>query len=247
MNGPFQYTFANGKTADVIEVEQRTELKTALKQLGFNQYYPTLVLVGGASKITESDLLRLEKIFIDIITPLVQELGIIVIDGGTDAGIMKLIGKARATIGGTFPLIGVAAIGTVELSDVFSVSHGRAFLAPEHTHFILVPGHNWGDESPWLAEIPTLFSNNLPSVTLVINGGEITWQDVWYSVNEGRSTMILAGSGRTADQLATAVRGEITDSRAIPLVESGLLSVIDLNQNSDLLTQEIKLRLVSVK
>jgi hypothetical protein len=162
MNKPFSYTFANGQTASVIEVEQWENLSKALRQLGFYQFCPTLVLVGGASKIQEADLLRLERIFVEILAPLAESLGIIIVDGGTDAGIMKLIGKAREKIKGTFPLIGVAAIGTVKLPHALSFLPDAANLAPHHTHFVLVPGKKWGDESPWLAHLPSLLSNGLP-------------------------------------------------------------------------------------
>ncbi|HAC63757.1 MAG TPA: hypothetical protein DCF68_09505 [Cyanothece sp. UBA12306] len=239
MNKTFKYTFADGQTADVIEVEQWNHLGEAIQKLGFEQFYPSLVLVGGASKISPTDMNRLEQIFVEILAPIAESLGLIVFDGGTDAGIMKLIGQARAKIDGTFPLVGVAAIGTVILPNSQTNSPDTAALAPHHTHFILVPGNNWGDESPWLAHIPNLLSHGLPSVTLVINGGEITWRDVTYSVQEGRSTLILGGSGRTADLLAAAMTGEFSDPRAEPLVISGLLKVISLNKNLDLIAQEL--------
>jgi hypothetical protein len=79
-------------------------------------------------------------------------------------------------------------------------------------------------------------------VTLVINGGEITWQDVAFSIQAGRPTLILGGSGRTADQLASAMAGSITDVRAIPLIDSGLLHIITLNQPLDLIAQELHYR-----
>ena len=243
MKKTFKYTFANGHTADVMEVEQWSHLDEAIKQFGFDQFRPTLVLVGGASKISPTDMSRLKQIFVEILAPLAESLGVIVLDGGTDAGIMQLIGQARAKIKGTFPLIGVAAIGTVELPDSPPNLADTAALAPNHTHFVLVPGNNWGDESPWLAHLPSLLSNGLPSVTLVINGGEITWHDVACSVNAGRPTLILRGSGRTADRLAAAMRGEVSDERADPLIISGLLHIITLNQNLDFIAQELHRRL----
>ncbi|ACK68190.1 conserved hypothetical protein [Rippkaea orientalis PCC 8801] len=243
MKQPFKYTFADGQTADVIEVEQWNHLHQALKQLGFHEFHPTLVLVGGASKISPTDMTRLEQIFVEILAPLAESLGVIVVDGGTDAGIMKLIGQARDKIKGTFPLIGVAALGTVQLPHASPYLVDAAFLAPHHTHFVLVPGTQWGDESPWLAHLPSLLSNGLPSVTLVVNGGEITWRDVAYSVKEGRPTFVLGGSGRTADQLASAMRGDMADERATPLIDSGLLHIIKLNQNLDLIAQELQRKL----
>jgi hypothetical protein len=56
-----------------------------------------------------------------------------VIDGGTDAGVMQLIGRARAASGGRFPLIGVAAEGTVMVPGAGTSSPDATELEPNHT------------------------------------------------------------------------------------------------------------------
>lgn len=234
----FQYTFSNGLTARAIQVHDWPELPEALQCLGFTPPCPTLVLVGGASNISESDYALLEKIFTNILAPLAESFNITVVDGGTDAGIMQLMGKARVAINGTFPLMGVAAFGTILAPGVMAMGRDAASLDPHHTHFVLVPGYRWGDESRWLARIATLVSQESPSVTLVINGGEITWQDVTFSVRENRPTLIIAGSGRTADQIAAALRGELSDARTDTLIASGLVQAINIHQ-----TQELEQRL----
>ncbi len=82
--------------------------------------------------------------------------------GGTDAGIMRFMGQARTEIGGTFPWIGVAAIDTVILPDLPPPPSSDAEpWESHHTHFVLVPGSNWGDESPWLARTASYYTNNL--------------------------------------------------------------------------------------
>ncbi len=240
MNAPRLHTFTDGHEAALIEVSQFSELLPALRQLGLPEYCPVLVLVGGASQISLESYHRLQDIFNTIIAPLAEQLKLVVVDGGTDAGIMRLIGEARAAIGGTFPLVGVAASGTVNLAHWPSAKEDATPLAPHHSHFILVPGNNWGDESPWLARVSSLIAGNYPSITLVLNGGEITWQDVAYSVKEGRRTLILDGSGRTADRLAAAILGNVTDERASGLIASGLLALVDLNQPSNQLKEALE-------
>ncbi|MEQ8757482.1 MAG: hypothetical protein RID09_28695 [Coleofasciculus sp. G1-WW12-02] len=225
-------TFNNNLTAHVVQVHSFTALRTALHQLGLDQPRPTLALVGGASKISESDKNDLRHLFIEVIAPLAEQLGMAVVDGGTDAGIMQFIGQARTKIRATFPLIGVAAIGTVILPGVKNVNADAEMLEPNHTHFVLVPGGNWGDESPWLSQIGSHLAKGLPSVTIVVNGGEITWQDVAQSVKAKRPAIVLAGSGRTADKLAAALQGEVTDERAIDLVASGLLHAIEMSKGA---------------
>jgi hypothetical protein len=226
-----KYTFNNELTAHSVQVQSRVELSDALSEIGFRGTRPTLVIVGGASGISQADMTRLQRLFVEEIAPIAQALGITVIDGGTDAGVMRFMGQARAEIGGTFPLIGVAAVGTVILPDVPPSKSDAAPLEPNHSHFVLVPGSNWGDESPWLAQVASVLSEGCPSLTLVVNGGEITLQDVRYSIEAGRPVVTLDGSGRTADKLAAALRGEATDERARELVASGLVRAIDMRQS----------------
>ena len=52
-------------------------------------------------------------------------------------------------------------------------------LDPHHTHFILVPGKNWGDESFWIDQIAIQLAGDQPSVAVLVNGGKIAHdQDV---------------------------------------------------------------------
>ncbi|WP_013325165.1 hypothetical protein [Gloeothece verrucosa] len=230
----FEYNFNNGLNTKAVQVRDWQELPQALQLLGFTRSYSTLVLVGGAGKISESDYALVQKIFLRILAPLAESLQITVVDGGTDTGIMRLMGKARASIEGTFPLLGVAAYGTVVTPGLMTFNRDAACLDPYHTHFVLVPGHRWGDESQWLARIPSIISETSPSVTLVINGGEITWHDINFSVREGRPTLILAGSGGTADQIAAALREELCDAPTDTLISSGLIQAINIQHTHQL-------------
>ena len=75
-------------------------MPTSLDTIGLDSKHPTLVLVGGASGISKADMSRLQRLFVEAIAPIAQELGVAVVDGGTDAGIMRFIGQARTEIGG---------------------------------------------------------------------------------------------------------------------------------------------------
>lgn len=92
---------------------------------------------------------------------------------------------------------------------------------------LLVPGSNWGDESAWIAEVATQLALGKPSVTVLINGGEVTWEDARQSVRAGRLLITVAGSGRTADLIAAGLRGDSSDERAKELIASGLVQLVD--------------------
>ncbi len=241
MDQPVRVTFPNGRTACVAQVHAWTELATVLHKLGLQQLRPTLVLIGGASKISPEDLEHLRRLFVDVLAPLAQAFGAYVVDGGTDAGVMRLMGQARAVAAGTFPLIGVAPVGAVRVPGATEPGENSERLEPHHSHFVLVPGNQWGDESPWLAHVATLLSQDSRSATILINGGEITWKDASQAVRSSRPMLVIAGSGRVADILAEALRGgQITDGRATELVESGLMQAIDLAEGPQTLATVLK-------
>jgi hypothetical protein len=60
----------------------------------------------------------------------------------------------------------------------------------------------------------------LPSVTVLVNGGEITLSDASYSLDEDRPVLVLAGTGRTADRIAAAYHGDRNDVRAARIAAS---------------------------
>ncbi|NES80883.1 MAG: hypothetical protein F6K10_05470 [Moorea sp. SIO2B7] len=225
------YFFENYSTGKAIQVNDFSELSDSFQNLELDVSRPTIVIVGGASKISKEEMNHLQKFFLKVIAPLAESLDAVVVDGGTDAGIMRLIGQAHTKIRATFPLIGVAAIGTVHLPDTPNYNPDSAPLEPNHTHFLLVPGSNWGDECPWISRTANILSEGYSSVTLVINGGEITWQDILYSIEAKRPIITLEGSGRTADKLAAAVRGEFFDERTSKIIAEGDVQAINIRHS----------------
>lgn len=224
----------------VYSLDSAVGLVSALETLGLGAKRPTLVIVGGASGLDDAQRDRLQSLFDDVLAPLAEELQLYVVDGGTDAGVMRMMGEARTHIGGSFRLIGVAPRELVHLPDAPASHPDASTLEPHHTHCLLVPGDRWGAESPWIAEVATQLSGELPSMTVLINGGSVTWQDANASVQAGREILIMAGSGRTADIMAAALNGSsVDDPRISPLMASGLLSAIDLEAELSLLKRQL--------
>jgi SLOG in TRPM, prokaryote len=228
MQEPFSIEFPNGLTAKALHLPPNADLAATLESWELPNPRPTIAIVGGASKISEADRERLRSLFLQVLAPLAESLNACVVDGGTDAGVMQMMGEARWKTGATFPLIGVAPVGLAILPNQEAATEDAAPLEPHHTHFLLVPGSQWGDESAWIAEVASTLSGSCASVTVLINGGEITWRDAQESVAANRSIVVIAGSGRTADILVAALNGTVNDDRAPALVESGLLQAVDL-------------------
>jgi len=237
---PAKYTFSNGRSALAVRVRHGEELPTALHELGLRSGQPNLVLIGGASKMDVKELNGIRSLFVEGLVPAIAALDATVIDGGTDAGIMQLMGQARAITGETFPLIGVAVAGKVTTPDRIDHSGKGTFLEPHHTHFVLVPGTHWGDESPWLFRVADVLAARAASLTILVNGGEIAWEDVTQSVKAGHPVLVIGGSGRTADTIANALHKEATDERTKRLVDSNLLRVVDLTSDFGELTRVVE-------
>jgi hypothetical protein len=65
-----------------------------------------------------------------------------------------------------------------------------------------VPGSQFGDESSWIIDTATLLSKDYKSVTILINGGEVSRKDIQLSLENGRPVIALSRTGRLADELA---------------------------------------------
>lgn len=196
--------------AHKLELNSMEKISECLESLELNNEQPVIVVVGGAGGIREDDWKPIRKA-LDIIAQAAHEFGAAIIDGGTDSGVMAINGQIRAQKEYKFPLIGIAAVGTVKwpgrklsLKERMALNEYAGPLDANHTHFILTPGNEWGDESPWLAEIATQLAGNQPSVAVLINGGQISRDmDVPNNMKAGRTVLVIEGTGRAADEFAT--------------------------------------------
>ena len=223
MKAPLQLDFLNGDTARAVEVSEVRELPTALVSLGLAPPRRTVVVVGGAGGLDDAGMERLRPVVGSGIVPVLERLGAVGVDGGTLSGVIRMLGEARSAQRAVFPLVGVVAAGTVALPGRPAPPLASAVLEPHHTHFVIVPGDQWGADSPWIAHTATVLAGGAPSITVLINGGDIAYSDVERSVQAGRRVVVVAGSGRTADVIAQALAGAGAEERSQALTESGLV------------------------
>jgi len=189
-----QISLKRGVDVGAVNIADNSEIPDALTQLGIPHPNKAIVLVGGAGGIGFTDLLPMKKA-VAIVAQLAEETGSVVVDGGTQAGIMTEIGVQRKKHGYTFPLVGVVFDSLLMKEDPKSI------LDANHTHFFLIPGDDWGDESGWISKIATGIAGGNKSLTVLINGGNISRQDVEYSLLENRPTFVMRGTGRMADEI----------------------------------------------
>jgi hypothetical protein len=224
----------NGQVDDIpasrIRIGSTDEITAALHGAGLRLDRAVIVLVGGAGTMGDKELETVDQVLRDEVVPLAERRDAVVIDGGTDSGVMQLIGRARSASGGRFPLIGVAAESTVLLPGVETPSPDAVRLEPNHTLFLLVPGTQWGDEAPWMMDVAGVVAGRRSSVTVLVNGGQVAYTDAAASLRSGRPVVVLAGSGRTADAIAKARAGDGGDDRAVEIAASPLTTVADVSR-----------------
>jgi hypothetical protein len=102
----------DGRAAVAVLPSTLADLRRSVDELGLGAPLPVVAVVGGAGGIDEQTMDELSTVFTDVIVPVIRERGAVAVDGGTDSGVMRLLGRARAA-GAPFPLVGVAALGTV--------------------------------------------------------------------------------------------------------------------------------------
>lgn len=231
---PLLFEFPGGARAQATDVGDLGELASALTSLGLSPPRPTVVVVGGAGGLDHAGIERLRPVIATGIMPVLERLGAAAVDGGTLSGVMRMLGEARWAQGGAFPLVGVVAEGTVVVPGRPAPPGADAVLEPHHSHFMIVPGDQWGAEAPWIAHTATVLAGAAPSITVLINGGEIAYSDIERSVQAGRRVAVIAGSGRTADVIASALAGTGSDERALALTESGLVGAVPVDDPSAL-------------
>jgi len=203
--------------AVVVRLSATRGADAALGELGLRTGTPTLVLVGGAGGMSAETSTQVGEVFGHLLVPFIEKNGLAVIDGGTSSGIMEIAGVARTTRRAVFPLIGV-------LPEAL-VPERAGLLQKDHTHFLLTPGHAWGDEVTWISALATALSGPAASLTLLVNGGEIAWRDAAASVAAGRPVLVADGSGRTADEIARTATHHALDPRAVELLKSHLVTI----------------------
>ena len=225
--------------------DERSDLAQAISELQLETGYPVIVLIGGGIEEQQAEATRRA---IQTISKIAEDMNTVVICGGTDMGVMAEIGQIKGRKHYKFPLVGIAPEELVTWTDGPDSTNflwwgtQRWQLEPHYSHFILVPGSEFGDESPWIVDTATILSKGNRSVTILINGGEVSRKDIDLSLEHGRPVIALSRTGRLADEIARqpkrhkliTVAPANADQRIINLVQAAL-SVDEKSMQTDAL------------
>ncbi len=223
----------DAQKAPGIIVPMKSDPDLLKEALGFKEPRPAIFISGGASGMSERDVQMTKQIVANGIVRFAQEHQMVVIDGGTESGVMKMMGDARREKGYTFPLIGIAPMGKVDYPGHHNPNK-EASLENGHSHFVLVDGKEWGDESATIVNLTHAISGGgeKKALGIVINGGKITRQDVYLATSKERNLpiLVLEGSGRFADELASAHKSGQTSEKVIKAILRGDITLVSTNE-----------------
>lgn len=239
LSDPFPVPFDATHTAQAIRVSPHVPPAAALAALDLPPYNGVLVFHGGAGKMEKDYMDAARQFLIRTISPLAQKHHLLIIDGGTQSGTAQILGEAREALNGTYPLIGVMPEGSVSYPtpDSPAADDDDNKLNRSHSHFILVEGSTFGDESELLVGL--LRAAGCPGAAFVINGGDIVLTEAKMHGEQGNPIITLRGSGRLADRLADPTS---TERRQLP--PSTRLHVVNITDPQgciDLLNRLLKL------
>ena len=237
-----EISFENGNHAVFVTVPCDTDPQTILKALDLAPPNALVIVLGGAKGLDDSLKTRLTELFGDAIAPAAAELGALIIDGGTQSGVMAMAGEAVARNGRRSQLLGIVPAGKVTYPGgpaEGGIADG-APLEPNHSHFVLVESNEWGGETGKMLELARSF--NAPIVVILVNGGAIAADETLQSVRNGWPIVVIQGSGRFADELSAAVRdGQSAKSREVSeIARSGRVAVFHVDDATEKLRDKLR-------
>ena len=206
--GKKEILFPNGNRARLVAPPAGTPAASILKALDIEQPKALIMLVGGAAGLDESLRPRLVQLFSRGIAHAVADRNALIIDGGTQAGVMAMMGQGVADRGRNSILLGVAPAGKVTYpgGPTGGCIEDGAPLDPNHSHFVLVESNEWGGETETMYELAEELSKEIPVLTVLLNGGQVAKHEILESVCHGWAIIVIEGTGRLADEIAMAVR-----------------------------------------
>ena len=227
---PQEIVFQNNNGAKLVTASRGTPMAALIKSLEISQPKNLILLIGGADKLDEKLTSRLTQLFSRGIARAAADAEALTIDGGTQAGVMQIMGQSIADRGRKSSLLGVAPAGKVTYPGGPTIAgNDSAPLDPNHSHFVLVDGKEWGSETETLFEVAAAF--DVPVLAILVNGGAIAKDELLQSVRRSWPVIVIKGSGRLADEVAALKEqpSPIEDPVLAEIVEEGDLRIFPIN------------------
>lgn len=219
--------FPNGRTARLLEALPTISSSQITKWFDLASQRFSIAMHLGAIEMEPEYQEKMRVLLCNSVIKFAQDNQALVADGGTDAGVMQIMGDAYKATNSTFPLLGVTVKNSITYPGGPLPENGRWSLNDAHTHFVIVDADDFGAESQLLVGMARATGG--AGLALVINGGGIVRNEIEMHARLGTPVIALKGTGRYADALANAIK--TSELRAM-FDEGSYLDVFDINRQS---------------
>jgi SLOG in TRPM, prokaryote/SMODS and SLOG-associating 2TM effector domain 1/Protein of unknown function (DUF4231) len=220
--------FANNNEAIAVSPSATSSAEDIVRALDIKPYKAIVLVLGGAARVDQKLVPQLVQLFGRGIARAAAEANAVIIDGGTQAGVMAMMGEAVAGRGYKSTLVGVAPAGKVTYpSDSATGDSATSVpLEPNHSHFFLVEGSDWGAETATIYKLIGVLTRKgtesasperkprkqaaeesatkVPALAILASGGPISRDEVLRAVRNNLPLIVVEGSGGLADEVAAA-------------------------------------------
>lgn len=214
--------FPGGKRAQAVLAPEQAHAGELVRALDLPPFATVILLAGGAAFMEQSEKAHLQALFTEGIASAASAQDAVIIDGGTESGVMALMGQGVAQQEQKPPLLGVSPEGKVSYPGKVDVGEESGPLDPNHSHFVLVETDEWGGETAMMYALGQFLAAGRPSVAVLVNGGGIARNEVLYNVRQRRPIIVIEGSGRLADDIARLWR----EKSAFPSDDAALAEIV---------------------
>lgn len=194
--------FPNNREATAVSPPAGATAQEILDALGIKPHKAVLLIIGGADSIDEKLKPQLTQLFGRGIARAAVNVDAVIIDGGTAAGVMAMMGQGVADRCFQSTLVGVAPLGKVTYPG--AKGDGDTQLDPNHSHFVLAEGDSWGSETNVIFKLVCALRSRAPAVVLLAGGGATTKREALQAVRQNLPLLAVEGSGGLADEIAVA-------------------------------------------
>src|SRR5437588_2802298 len=222
--------FSPGLSARAVIAPPDVDGARLITQLGLPPASAVVAVNGSTAEGTSTPALT--EAIVEGVGGAIINQGWTAVTGATDAGVFSLLGQAAEALAPRTPRapwIGVAPLGLVTWPGHPS-STDAVPLERHHSHFALVEGDKWGNETrALLALTSALGERGAPSAAVIAGGGAMTRREAAGHARAGRPIIVLGGSGRLADELARAVTNDTQDDDELAgILRYGRVVVCDI-------------------
>lgn len=218
--------FPNGNQSSVVRVAEGIPASQIVSTFGIMYPRAVLVLNGGTAELEDVLAHQLQHHIAETVAQVAAAEQIMLITGGTAAGVFGLLSQGLRRWGRTAPCIGVAVDA---LTQRPGHPQGDVPLDPYHSHFVLVEGRQWGDETRVMYALVDELTQHCRSAAVFAGGGQIVIREMQANVIRGRDMLLLAGSGRTTDAVLAARNEQTSNNDELTMIaRRGKITAFDI-------------------